>query len=79
MDRYVVCDNPQCRFLLDRRMNGSSLDGTQHVVRKCPSCGGNWTEVCPSCHQPLAVKTVDGLPHIACCQRPHPKAHAAAA
>jgi hypothetical protein len=79
MDRYLVCDNPQCRHLLDRKINGEYFGEPQLFVKKCPSCGGNWSTVCPSCHQSLAVKSVGGLPHIACCQTPHRNARAAAA
>jgi predicted nucleic acid-binding Zn ribbon protein len=69
MDRFLICDNSKCRFMLDRRINGRSLDGLQHMVRQCPSCGGSWSSTCPSCGQALAVKLVGGLPHSVCCDR----------
>jgi len=53
MERFMVCDNPGCRFILDRRINGKSLDGAQLVLKKCPACGGDWSAACPSCNQPL--------------------------
>lgn len=76
MDHFLICDNPRCRFILDRRLNGKSLDGPQFILKKCPSCGGSWSSTCPSCGQALAVKLVDGLPHISCCQA---KTHSTAA
>lgn len=80
MDRFLVCDNPKCRFILDRRLNAKSLDGAQSILKKCPSCGGSWSSSCPSCGQPLAVKSVHGLPHITCCApKPHSAARVAAA
>jgi hypothetical protein len=69
MERFMVCDNPGCRFILDRRINGKSRDGAQLVLKKCPACGGDWSAACPSCNQPLATKLVAGLPHSVCCDR----------
>jgi hypothetical protein len=76
MDRFLVCASSKCRFVLDRRINGASLDGVQDIVKKCPSCGASWSTTCPSCGQALAVKLVRGLPHSVCCDR---KSHAGAA
>lgn len=73
MNRFLICDNPKCRFMLDRRLNGQSLDGVQSILKNCPSCGADWSSNCPSCGQALAVKLIDGLPHSSCCER---KAHA---
>jgi hypothetical protein len=36
MERFMVCDNPGCRFILDRRINGKSRDSAQLVLKKCP-------------------------------------------
>ncbi len=78
MQRYLICDNPNCRFVLDRRINGKSLDGAQLLLQKCPACGGNWSSTCPTCSLTLAVKLVGGLPHTTCCERkPQAKARAA--
>lgn len=78
MTRFLICDNPQCRFIMDLRVNGRTLNGTQFILKKCPSCGGSWSPTCPSCHQALVVKEVRGLPHSACCQsRPAAGARAA--
>lgn len=68
MAHFLICDNPECRFIVDLRVNGRTLNGTQFILKKCPLCGGNWSSTCPSCNQPLAVKMVNGLPHSACCQ-----------
>jgi hypothetical protein len=69
MERFLVCNNPSCHFVLDRRVNGKSLDGAQLILKKCPACGGDWSATCPSCAQSLAVKVVAGLPHSVCCDR----------
>jgi hypothetical protein len=78
MDHFLVCNNAQCRFVLDRRINGKSLDAAQLILKKCPACGGAWSTSCPSCTQALAVKMVGGLPRFACCER-KPAANARAA
>jgi len=88
MTRFLVCVNPQCRFLLDSRVDGLPRVAAQSLLPKCPACGGNWSATCPSCGQPVSVGSVDGLPRLACCGRqdaserklaPHPSALAASA
>jgi hypothetical protein len=78
MERFLICSNAKCRFVLDRRINGKSLDGAHLILKKCPDCGGDWSSTCPSCAQPLAMKLVAGLRQSACCGR-KPKAAAQAA
>jgi hypothetical protein len=78
MERFLVCSNPGCRFILDRRINGKSLDGAQLILKKCPACGSDWSSLCPACTRPIAMKLVGGLPHPVCCDRwPIAKARAA--
>jgi hypothetical protein len=67
MDSHLICKNPACRFVLDRRINGESLDGVRKIVKQCPECGGDWSSACPFCKRPLAVAFVNELPHSACC------------
>lgn len=67
MTRFLICDNSKCRFIMDLRVNGRILNGTQFIVKKCPDCGGSWSSTCPSCNRPLAVKVVAGRPHSVCC------------
>jgi len=77
MDHYLLCKNPSCRFILDRRVNGKSLDSSQ-LLKKCPVCGSAWSSTCPSCGRPLRVSFADGFPHSACCgQRLRGEAQAA--
>ena len=77
MERFLICKNSKCRFVLDRRINGKSLDGAHLLLMECPACGGAWSTTCPSCAQALAVKMVDGLPHSVCCDRKPASARAA--
>jgi hypothetical protein len=69
MERFLICNNPKCRFVLDRRIDGKSLDGAQFILKNCPVCGGDWSSTCPSCALPLAMKLVDDLPQSVCCDR----------
>ena len=78
MDYFLVCNNSKCHFVLDRRINGISVDGAHLILKKCPACGGDWSTTCPSCAQDLAVRLVGGLPRIVCCER-KPAANARAA
>jgi hypothetical protein len=78
MERYVICENRKCRFILDSRVNGKSLDSARLLINKCPACGGSWSSTCPACRLPLAITLVGGLPHTVCCDRkPLAKARAA--
>jgi hypothetical protein len=67
MNHFLVCENPECRFILDRRINGESLDGVRGILKKCPACGCDWSSSCPFCDQTLAVSFIAGLPRSACC------------
>ena len=69
MTRFLVCANAHCRFLLDSRVDGLPHLAAQSLLPECPACGGNWSSTCPSCGQPVTVKTADGLPRLACCDR----------
>ena len=77
MERFLICNNPNCHFVLDRHINGKSKDGAQLILRKCPACGGSWSSTCPSCAQTLAVKVLAGRPHSVCCERKPASAQAA--
>jgi len=78
MEPYFICENPKCRFVLDRRINGQSLDGAHLILKECPACGGDWSSICPACGSALTVKLVAGLPRTVCCERkPQAKARAA--
>ena len=78
MEHFLICENPKCRFILDRRIDGKSQDGAEVILKQCPACGRNWSSTCPSCSLTLAIKLVGGLPHTVCCDRkPSAKARAA--
>jgi hypothetical protein len=77
MDRFSICKNPRCRFVLDRRVLVELQENPQSLSN-CPACGGAWSSTCPSCNRPLTINFVHGLPYYACCgQRLHAEAKAA--
>jgi hypothetical protein len=79
MARFLICNNPECRFVLDRRINGASLDGVQKILKTCPSCCSDWSSACPFCDRPFDVAFIGGLPHSACCRHKlRPETRAAA-
>ena len=43
MNDFLVCSNPECHMILDRRMDGESLDGARQIVKTCPECGSAWS------------------------------------
>jgi hypothetical protein len=69
MDSSLICENPACRFVLDGRVRGKSVEELQSVVRNCPACGHGWATACPFCEHVLTVRFVRGLPRTACCGR----------
>ena len=69
MERFLVCNNPKCHFVLDRHIDGKPSYGAQLILKKCPDCGGDWSATCPACEHPLAVKLVGGLLRSVCCER----------
>ena len=78
MNQFLICENAKCRFLLDRRLNGRSMDGVRTIVKNCPDCGGGWSSTCPTCGQALAVKVTGGQAHPVCCEhRPQHSTRAA--
>ena len=67
MNHFLVCENPECRFIIDRRVNGESLDGLRRILKECPACKSEWSSSCPNCSQSLTVSFIDGVPYSSCC------------
>lgn len=76
MEHFLICANPSCRFILDRREAKKPLRQARNFLNECPECGSSWSAACPSCVQPLSVVWRGQLPHCAHCHR---KFHAQAA
>ena len=71
MERYLICENPRCRFVLDLgelRLNGAVPPRLKPLLSKCPDCGRPWSGKCPFCVQPLEVAWHSDLPHCSHCR-----------
>ena len=66
MERFSICKNPRCRFVLDRRVLGE-LQKNPPSLSSCPACGDAWSSKCPFCDRDLTINFVGGLCHTACC------------
>jgi hypothetical protein len=69
MPRYLICDNPRCRFVLDLQVSGKQLRLSRLPLSDCPECGSEWSASCPFCVQPLNLAWRDQRPHCARCDR----------
>jgi hypothetical protein len=69
MGSYSICRNPNCRFVLDRRVNGKPLNALRLILKKCPACSGEWSSLCPFCGKDVAVELSDGHLQMQCCGR----------
>jgi hypothetical protein len=69
MKHFLMCENSQCRFVLDCGRNGSFRTLAKNGLPKCPECGGQWSAKCAFCSGSLTVAWIDGLPHCFSCHR----------
>jgi DNA-directed RNA polymerase subunit RPC12/RpoP len=69
MPRYLICNNPRCRFVLDLQISGKALRRSRVPLSECPECGSGWSTSCPFCAQPLNLAWHDQRPHCAHCSR----------
>src|ERR1700730_6632885 len=69
MKHYLVCDNAQCRFVLDVRINGTRTGHAQFFPNTCPQCSGKWSSQRPLPFRALRVGERDKLPYCSCCRR----------
>lgn len=51
--KMLICENPSCRFLIDLRENGKTMERSSLVIDFCPECGSGWSDRCPFCSEPL--------------------------
>jgi hypothetical protein len=67
MNHYSICENPQCRLVLDRDIDGKTPSDAHLLLKQCPCCGSAWSSICPFCSQGLTIKIVNDLPQFSCC------------
>jgi hypothetical protein len=69
MDHFLICENPNCRFVVDTLIEGKTPANGSFVLHACPECGGKWSATCPYSGRALIVRWFQGLPHCLCCTR----------
>ena len=67
--KFLICENPNCRFILDLRQAREVVRRTSLIQKGCPECGGRWSERCPHCSQNLEVIWSDNHPCCEFCNR----------
>lgn len=69
MDHFLICKNPNCRFVMDILIGGKTPARQQFVLSSCPECGSAWSTSCPFSGSTLVVQWLRGLPHCLCCSQ----------
>ena len=62
MEHFLICTNPQCRYLVDLREGGQVLERSKLIITECPDCGHEWSSLCPFCGHPLETDLQE-IPH----------------
>jgi len=56
MERFLICKNPLCRFVIDLRTKENQIvQLSDLIISQCPDCGYEWSSQCPFCLQALDV------------------------
>ena len=66
-DRFLICENSRCRFVLDLFAEGKMLSRRSLHLSNCPECGATWSLQCPFCSHTLEVTWIEELPHCGRC------------
>ena len=69
MNRYLICENAACYFVLEVSSQERQAIRRQPILTACPECGSNFGATCPFSGRLLLVQWLGGLPHCACCRR----------
>ena len=68
MERFLICKNPLCRFVVDLRTEENrTLQLSDLIISQCPECGDEWSSQCPFCLQALDVTWREALPLCSHC------------
>ena len=67
MNHYLVCENPNCRFVPDTRVNGKRLGYRRFMLSVCPQCGGKWSSNGPLPRRALGERWMNKLPLCSSC------------
>jgi hypothetical protein len=69
MENLFICENPECRFVIDFQPCNGSTRHSAPIIPECPECGHDWSNCCPFCLHPLDVLWRGNLPHCSNCVR----------
>jgi hypothetical protein len=77
MKSVLVCQNPDCRTVIDLGKDYTIFDLSAIGIKQCPECGGDWGTSCPYCDTPLAViARPSNTPSCSSCRRTiRPESH----
>jgi len=68
MERFLICKNPVCLFLIDlREKDNRILRRPDLFIDECPECGREWSSQCPFCFRSLDVVWREQLPRCSHC------------
>jgi hypothetical protein len=56
LEEFLICENPECRFLTSLRQGDKLLRREDLVFSVCPNCDHNWSGLCPFCFHTLSVR-----------------------
>jgi hypothetical protein len=62
MGRFLICTNPQCRYLVKLQTGTQVLKRSEIILDECPECGHPWTSSCPFCGRSLKCD-LEQIPH----------------
>lgn len=69
MEYFLICSNPQCRYLINLREGFRVFERSKLVIDECPECGHPWSSCCPFCGRSLETDSSRTPPRCAGCFR----------
>jgi hypothetical protein len=76
LEEFLICTNPDCRFLVSLRDGSQLLRRADLILSTCPECNHEFSSRCPFCDLTLDVKWLSQVPCCANCSRPlKPETH----
>jgi hypothetical protein len=70
LEKYLICENPQCRFVISLRENNRFVQRSELILSACPECNSRWSGHCPFCFQTLEVVWQNKYPCCSHCAQP---------
>ncbi len=67
LEEFLICENPECRFLTSLRQGDKLLRREDLIFSVCPNCDHEWSGLCPFCFHTLNVKWQGKVPWCTHC------------